>query len=76
MSQRDTGLRRIASLVLVRRGNQRGDSTEKGDGGEHDLGLAGDPRPAQLIRDLTRAGEPEAAVSERRAGAISLYRSP
>ena len=66
----------VPRLILARRGDQRGQATEKGDRAEHELGLAGEPRPAQAVRDVARRSQAQALVGERRARAVSKARSP
>ena len=66
----------LPGLVLAGWRDQRDQATEKGDGGEHELGLAGEPRPAQPVGDLARRGQAQAAVGEGWAGAVTVSRSP
>jgi hypothetical protein len=61
----------IPGLVLARRWDQRGEAAQERDRFEHELGLAGEPGPAQAVGDLARRGQAQAAVRERRARAVA-----
>ena len=61
----------IPGLVLAGRWDQRREAAQERDRREHQLGLPGEPRPAQAVGDLARRGQAQAAVRERRPRAIA-----
>jgi hypothetical protein len=66
----------VPRLALAGRRDQGGQPAEEGDGRKDDLGLAGEPGPAQAVGDLAGGGPAQALVRERRARAVSEARSP